>query len=64
MVMKAAKVVFKGHSLPSRFGDHGFQVATIGVYHATGVPFMLGFFAVGDNPGHLCLCTEVVKVSV
>ena len=51
--MKATKLAFKGHSSLARISDHGFQVATIGVYHATGVPFPEGFFAVGDNSGHL-----------
>ena len=53
--MKATKLAFKGHSSLARISDHGFQVATIGVYHATGVPFPEGFFAVGDNSGHLCI---------
>ena len=51
--MKITKLAFKGHSSLARISDHGFQVATIGVYHATGVPFPEGFFAVGDNTGYL-----------
>ena len=51
--MKATKLAFKGHSLPARISDHGFWLATIGVYHATGVPFPEVFFAVGDESGHL-----------
>ena len=53
--MKATKLAFKGHSLPARISDHGFWLATIGVYHATGVPFPEVFFAVGDKSGHLWL---------
>ena len=37
--MKTTKLAFKGHSLPARISDHGFWLASIGVYHATGVPF-------------------------
>ena len=57
--MKATKLAFKGHSLPARISDHGFWLATIGVYHATGVPFPEVFFAVGDKSGHLCLIYPV-----
>ena len=56
--MKATKLAFKGHSSLARISDHGFQVATIGVYHETGVPFPEGFFAVGDESGHLCYMIE------
>ena len=51
--MKATKLAFKGQWLPVWFSDHGFSVATIGIYHAMGVPFGFSFVAVGDNPGYL-----------
>ena len=57
--MKATKLAFKGHSLPARISDHGFWLATIGVYHATGVPFPEVFFAVGDKSGHLCYVQKI-----
>ena len=42
-----------GSSLPLGFGDYGFQVTTIGVYHAMGVPFGEGFLFTRDIWGHL-----------
>ena len=55
--MKATKLAFKGHSLPARFSDHGFWLATIGVYYAMGVPFGEGFLPTSDTSGHLCFLT-------
>ena len=54
IAIKATKSAFKGHALPARFGDHGFWLATIGVYHAMGVSFAGIFFATGDKWGYLC----------
>ena len=51
--MKVTKLAYKGHSLPARFSDHGFWLATIGVYHAMGVPFGEGFLPTSDTSGHL-----------
>ena len=59
--MKATKLAYKGHSLPTRFSDHAFLLATIGIYYAMGVPFGEGFLPTSDTSGHLCTESLLVK---